>query len=341
MAALPPSPGLPLDRIRLRLLLPRGKPGQDLHLNRAMLSHQRWPYVGRFARDWHRLPGNIPGQPQTRTRAHPRIGRLPSAPQRTPAGQGTSGGHRMDLPGPRAAQGLGGGAERGARREHIIDQQDPGRHVVDRPERPAHGRASLGPGTSSLWIGGDRAPQQPRRRQVEAVRQRDGQRARLVVPAFGTPTSCEGHPRDHVGRGRRAHRGHRIGHRRRDIAPSRELQPVHGAPRGAVVDEGRTCRIERRWTGSRGTPGPQGWRGCRSARTTAAQEAGAPARTTSRTATHRRRSRRSRVDRRRRARDPTCRDPRGRHRHAYGRETSTGVSSGSAIARRSSPRSAG
>ena len=50
--ALPPSPG---------------HPGQDLLLNRAMLSHQRWPYVGRFARGWHRLPGIVPGQPQTRT----------------------------------------------------------------------------------------------------------------------------------------------------------------------------------------------------------------------------------------------------------------------------------
>lgn len=30
-------------------------PGQDLLLNRAMLSVNKTPYVGRFARDWHRL----------------------------------------------------------------------------------------------------------------------------------------------------------------------------------------------------------------------------------------------------------------------------------------------
>jgi len=30
-------------------------PGQDLLLNRAMLSVDKTPYVGRFARDWHRL----------------------------------------------------------------------------------------------------------------------------------------------------------------------------------------------------------------------------------------------------------------------------------------------
>ncbi len=29
--------------------------GQDLLLNRAMLSVDKTPYVGRFARDWHRL----------------------------------------------------------------------------------------------------------------------------------------------------------------------------------------------------------------------------------------------------------------------------------------------
>ena len=58
---LPPSPA-------------RGA-GQDLHLNRAMLSDQGSPYVGRFARGWRRLPGMIPGQPQTRTRARSSIGR--------------------------------------------------------------------------------------------------------------------------------------------------------------------------------------------------------------------------------------------------------------------------
>jgi hypothetical protein len=48
--------------------------GQDLHLNRAMLTDQGSAYVGRFARGWHRLPGiRSPGQPQTRTRARGRV----------------------------------------------------------------------------------------------------------------------------------------------------------------------------------------------------------------------------------------------------------------------------
>ena len=48
--------------------------GQGLLLNRSMLGDQGSPYVGRFARGWHRLPGLIPGQPQTRTGARPSIG---------------------------------------------------------------------------------------------------------------------------------------------------------------------------------------------------------------------------------------------------------------------------
>ncbi len=65
--------------------LSRPDRGQDLHLNRAMLSDQRSPYVGRFARGWHRLPGIIPGQPQTRTRARPSIGTRPRDAGGTPA----------------------------------------------------------------------------------------------------------------------------------------------------------------------------------------------------------------------------------------------------------------
>ena len=33
---------------------------QDLLLNRAMLSVDKTPYVGRFARDWHRLSTTEP-----------------------------------------------------------------------------------------------------------------------------------------------------------------------------------------------------------------------------------------------------------------------------------------
>jgi hypothetical protein len=37
--------------------------GQDLLLNRAMLSVDKTPYVGRFARDWHRLSTTDHSQP--------------------------------------------------------------------------------------------------------------------------------------------------------------------------------------------------------------------------------------------------------------------------------------
>src|SRR5688572_4683377 len=62
------SEGSPTPALSRCLL--RG-PGQGLLLNRSMLGDQGSPYVGRFARGWHRLPGLIPGQPQTRTGAPP------------------------------------------------------------------------------------------------------------------------------------------------------------------------------------------------------------------------------------------------------------------------------
>ena len=37
--------------------------GQDLLLNRAMLSVHETPYVGRFARGWHRLATKARSQP--------------------------------------------------------------------------------------------------------------------------------------------------------------------------------------------------------------------------------------------------------------------------------------
>jgi hypothetical protein len=45
--------------------------GQDLLLNRAMLSVHETPYVGRFARDWHRLATTDHSQPAEQSRPRP------------------------------------------------------------------------------------------------------------------------------------------------------------------------------------------------------------------------------------------------------------------------------
>src|ERR1700693_5330143 len=95
--------------------------GQDLLLNRAMLSDKRSPYVGRSARGWRRLPGRFPGQPQTRTRARPSIG------SHMPPGERPSGREKMDLLGPNTPKRLGAGSRGGPGREHVVNQQDPGR----------------------------------------------------------------------------------------------------------------------------------------------------------------------------------------------------------------------
>ena len=193
-----------------------------------MLSHQRWPYVGRFARGWHRLPGRIPGQPQTRTRARWSLGSPARTTQRRPAPRDRPGsGDRVDLRRPGLAQDVGSRRHRRPGREDIIDQQHARRTRAARTEHPVHRHPAFGAGAPRLRRRRDRTPELPPRRTLETSGERNRQRTRLVEATLGATAARERHPRDDVDVGDRAGARDRAGEGRGDVTPSRELQTKH------------------------------------------------------------------------------------------------------------------
>ena len=206
-----------------------------------MLSDQRSPYVGRFARGWHRLPGRFPGQPQTRTCARPRIGTTAANPQRGHrVVERARRGDEMDPAGPSGGQRLG--ARRGRRPggEDVIDEHDALRRRTGRFEAPSHGRAALGATAPSLRARGTCPSKQSGDGQAGPVPKAHGQRARLVVTSLGQPPTRQRDPRDDVDGRDLVARDDRVREGGRDVAPSGELQPVHGPSRRTVEEERRT-----------------------------------------------------------------------------------------------------
>jgi hypothetical protein len=214
-----------------------------------MLSHQRWPYVGRFARGWHRLPGKIPGQPQTRTRAHPRIGSRTLLTQRAALGERPRCGEGVHLDRAGTPKRLGRGRERRAGREDVVDEQHARRRWPNGAERPGHGRPAIHAGAPSLGRRVDLPPEQAQARPTEPSGDGNRQRARLVVAALGATGARERDPRDGVDRRELVGRGHRVGERGSHVAPARELQPVHRTPGRTGVRERSPRRRQRcGWT---------------------------------------------------------------------------------------------
>jgi len=219
-----------------------------------MLSHQRWPYVGRFARGWHRLPGMIPGQPQTRTRARLRIGSSCRAAQRRAASRDRPGrGDRMDLRGAGLAQDVRGRGHRRARGQHVIDEQDARWAGAAGAEDAVHRHPPFGAGAARLRCGRDRTAELPSCGTLQAPSDRHRQRSRLIEPALRSSGARERDPGHDVDVGDRACAGDGVGERGRDVAPSRELEAKNGAARRPVVDERRSRRRQgrRRAVGTR------------------------------------------------------------------------------------------
>jgi hypothetical protein len=213
-----------------------------------MLSHQRWPYVGRFARGWHRLPGMIPGQPQTRTRARLRIGSPRRAAQRpSPPRHRPGRGDRVDLGRAGLAQDVRGSGHRRARGEHVVDEQHARRRRTAGPEDAVHRHPAFGAGAPRLGRGRHRAAQLTPCRPLQPASERHREGARLIEASFRPSSAREGNPRDDVDVGDRARGRDRVCEGGRDVAPSRELQPQHGATSRAVVDERRPRRRQRGW----------------------------------------------------------------------------------------------
>jgi hypothetical protein len=211
-----------------------------------MLSDQRSPYVGRFARGWHRLPGRFPGQPQTRTWARRRIGTTArNAQRRDGIVERASRGHEVDPAG--AGRGEGFGARRGRRpgREDVIDEKDPLRRCARRIEAPPHRRSALGAAPPGLGTRGSRAVEQAHDRDPRSVSEPHGKRPGLVVSALGEPSTRKGHPRDDIDGWQIVTRRDRRGEGPCHITPSRELEAVHSASRRTVEEERRPSRRHR------------------------------------------------------------------------------------------------
>jgi hypothetical protein len=208
-----------------------------------MLGDQWSPYVGRFARGWRRLPGRIPGQPQTRAGAHPRIGAGGRHLQR-------AGGHeKMNFSCAGTNKGLCAGGSSRTRREDVVDQQDPLRRTPDGTEGPRHRRTALEPGASGLGPAPRRSTEQPRERQPETTGHRAGERPGLVEPPFGEPSASERHPGHGLHRGNRAQRPDGGRQRRRHVATAGELQPVDCLPHRTGEQERRPSGRDRfGWT---------------------------------------------------------------------------------------------
>ena len=231
--------------------LSRPEARQDLHLNRAMLSDQWSPYVGRFARGWRRLPGKIPGQPQTRTRARSSIGRSPRAQENARAAT-TS----ITCEAPASSRASAQARRRGARGEHVVDEQHAPRHRA-RPrttERAPHRSAALGRVALACGPVRPHAPEQAAHGQSRARAP-----ARAPAPSPGRsrarPAAArERHPRHDVGRRRSAVVGHGAPRARRPTPRHpRELQPVDRAARRPLEQERRPRDVDRGRAGSRGS----------------------------------------------------------------------------------------
>jgi hypothetical protein len=213
-----------------------------------MLSHQRWPYVGRFARGWHRLPGRIPGQPQTRTRALLRIGSPRLAAQwRPPPCDRPGRGHGVDLRRARLAEHIGGRRHRRPRGEHVVDEQYARRTGTARPEYAMHRHPAFCGRAPRLRRRRHRTTELPSGRALNAPPEGDGQRSRLVEPTLRAAGASERNPSDDIDVGDQPRVRDRGGERRRDVAPPGELQSEHRFARRTVVHERRSRRCERRW----------------------------------------------------------------------------------------------
>jgi hypothetical protein len=215
-----------------------------------MLGDQRSPYVGRFARGWHRLPGWIPGQPQTRTGARSSIGtplRASRTPRRgRPVREGPTCGEQVDLPGAGVDERCGAGRCGGAGGEHVVDEQEPGwgGAARDPGEGAPHRPQALLATAASLRGGGPGPADVGGRREPELACERPREHASLIEPALGPPPGRERDPRHGIGR-RRAEGREGPGERLPDASPAGELQTMDG---GA----GRTSIRERRPRGGDG-----------------------------------------------------------------------------------------
>jgi hypothetical protein len=193
-----------------------------------MLSDQRSPYVGRFARGWRRLPRNTPGQPQTRTRARPSIGR---------AAEGPRGGQHVHLPRTGGRERLRAGDRRGAGGHDVVHEEHVARGAADRLEATAQRGPAVRSRPAGLRITGERTSEEMEAREASPACHLFGQHPRLVEPALRQPATTQRHPGHGLDRRDRSRGDHGPREGLPDAPPPRILEPMDRAARGAVEGE--------------------------------------------------------------------------------------------------------
>ncbi len=210
-----------------------------------MLSDQRSPYVGRFACDWHRLPGgDLPGNHRPRLKP----GRIIAtggdrSPERSGGRQQAHLSHAGHQERPSAF--VGGGPTR----EHVVDQHHPKRRPRHGPEGSAKRLSTGRSGPSRLRGSLDGATQELANGPAGELGHASRQRLGLIESARPLPAPPEWNPGDRgrlwlsPGRrtdGRRAleRADHRGGERGRREPEPTELHPHQGPANGPLVEEG-------------------------------------------------------------------------------------------------------
>src|SRR5438128_9808293 len=169
-----------------------------------MLSDQWSPYVGRFACDWHRLPGGrLPGN--HRPRPEPG-GIIATGGDRTV--QRSCRGEQADIDGTGGSEGASALRGRRAAGEHVVHQYDPRGGGPNGLEYPSQGAPSLEPGPAGLGQRVHGSAEEPRNRPARRPADRPGQDLGLVVTAAVAATPSQRYPRrDRVRRSTPPRRG--------------------------------------------------------------------------------------------------------------------------------------
>ena len=209
-----------------------------------MLGGQGSPYVGRFACDWHRLPGTIPGQPQTRTGVCRSVAPGREGPRKRPC--------RREEPDlvhacpPEHPRALGGGRARGEDvvHEHHASWRRVGSAV---PKGSVHGPPALLSGPTGLCRRVTGSAQECASLDAELRRYRHREGPGLVVSSRGPAAARQRDPGHAVGACTR-HGGHCRPECLGDASPPLELQPMQGGANRSLVEERRSSPPdEPRW----------------------------------------------------------------------------------------------
>jgi hypothetical protein len=217
--------------------------GQGLHLSRTMLSDQWSPYVGRFACDWHRLPGGFlpgnhrPGQEHSRIIATG--GNATS--QRAGGRQNTHFSCARAYQRPRALR------RSGAAGQDVVNQDHPLGWGCADTERASQGAPALTARPSGLRSRFDHSLEQRPDAPPGQLAEGSSQRFRLVVATRSPPSPSKRDPRQEYGLPQQHRSRRRAGHRQEhprgealgDRTEPSELQLHEGRSGRAFVEEGR------------------------------------------------------------------------------------------------------